>query len=202
MQWKIINAHNFSLKDIDFCVQKFLKGKVAVLPAETIYGFSCLASCSAAIEKIFILKKRPRQKPFLLLAADIDMIKKYSFLTAYQEKFLRQAWQNGQPPLTTILASQKKLPLFLEKEGEIAWRIPAANDWGQNFLIPLIKKIGAPLVSTSLNISGEKNFLEEDLPQVKSIFPTVDFVVEARGKEFLPPSRLVRWQGKEIIYLR
>ncbi len=47
-----------------------IKGGVAVLPTDTIYGLHCLASEEDAVERIYRLKGRNFSKPFIILVSD------------------------------------------------------------------------------------------------------------------------------------
>lgn len=132
------------------------RGEVAVLPTDTIYGFSCLADNIKAIKKIRQLKKRDGKemnKPFLILVGDIKMAKKYAFISTREETLLKDLWFKKLRPTTVILRSRKNLPKeLLGNNGGIAMRLPKSE-----FLIKILKSVKRPLVSTSLNLSGQEN---------------------------------------------
>jgi L-threonylcarbamoyladenylate synthase len=121
--------------------EKNLENKVFILPTDTIYGFSALAFDKSGIEKIYQIKKRERNKPMINLISSISDLKKFNVeLDQRQKDFLKKIWPG---PVSVILKN---------KRGEkTSFRIPAKKD-----LLEFIKKVG-PIVSTSLNISGENH---------------------------------------------
>ena len=52
-------------------------GKVVVLPTDTLYGMSCLATNKKSIDKIYNLKKRDKNKAFIILISKLDDLKKF-----------------------------------------------------------------------------------------------------------------------------
>ncbi len=176
-----INSQKISKNDILKIADYFKKNKIVVYPAETIYGLGSLATNSKNIEKLYQIKKREKEKSFIVLVKSFCMLKKYFFVSAKQDKFLRKIWpkpfgKKRVQATTVILKSRGLLPKILERNGKIAVRIPMSNKWGREFLIPLIKEIDEPIISTSLNISG-KDFLLK-LDDVEKIFPSIDLAVD------------------------
>src|SRR4030067_1516391 len=49
-------------------------GKVVILPTSTIYGLSCSYNNKNALEKIYELKQRPKNLPFIVLISKIDSL--------------------------------------------------------------------------------------------------------------------------------
>ena len=141
-------------EEIDLIVKKLENGSVLVLPTDTVYGLSCLASSKKAIDKIYKIKKRAREKKFILLMKSFCMVRKYCFLSVAQYKFLKERIDK-EKPLTVVLRSREKLPKYLRQENSVAIRIPASND----FLMNVLKKVNEPIVSTSLNLSGNKEIV-------------------------------------------
>ncbi len=192
MQIAKINPRKINKSDLDFIANNFKKEKVVAYPAETIYGLGGIASSEKVIKKIYKLKKRDTSKAFIILVGSFCMLKKYFFVNARQDKFLRTIWPKPfgikrVRPTTVILKSRGILPRILEKDGSIAVRLPMANQWAREFLIPLIKKIDKPIISTSLNISGQKPI--NNLKNIAKIFPQIDLVID-RGK--MPPRKASR----------
>lgn len=146
------------------------KGGVVVLPTDTIYGLSCLASRLAAIKKIHRLKKSDSHKPLLVLVSDLAMLKKYVFLSQAQIQKLKKYWQPGQRPTTVILRHRSRLPRALTGLSDgLAVRLPK-----NEFLIKIIKSVREPLVSTSLNISGQ--------PSLKAVTNLTDYFLKSGGQ--------------------
>lgn len=141
-----IKLNKITGKQIDLIVNYFKRGKTIAYLTDTIYGLGCLATNKKAINKIHKIKQLPKSKPLLVLANSLAMVEKYCEVSSRQKKFLRQIWPG---PVTTILISKRKLPEELTGgKNTLAVRLPI-----NSFLTKLIKKVGAPIVSTSLNIA-------------------------------------------------
>jgi L-threonylcarbamoyladenylate synthase len=184
---------------IDLVAGSLQIGQVIVLPTDTIYGLSCLANDARAIKKIYHLKKRDASKPVLVLISDLKMAKKYTHISPKQELYLQKVWSNRARPTTVILRNRYKLPRELTRGSDgLALRLPKSK-----FLIKIIEKAKHPLVSTSLNFSGEKNIT--DLSKLNYYFPKKnnrpDLVVDAGPSPQSLPSRLIdlRDEDKPVV---
>ena len=138
--WKKFSAPEFSFQ------------KTFIYPTETFYALGCRADCNDAIEKIYNLKQREKNKPLLVLVENWEMLKKYASITKLQfksiENFLKLI---GTGRCTVILKTKGLLSKKLNPEGEkIGFRITSH---------PLAKKLlrfaQVPLVATSANLSGQ-----------------------------------------------
>lgn len=164
-------------------------GQVVVLPTDTIYGLSCRADDQKAIKRIYKLKKRDPKKPLIILVSGLPMLKKYAFVSAPQERYLQKIWRPGTRPTTVILKSRGLLPPELcSNLGSLALRLPKSN-----FLIKILKVIKKPLVSTSLNLSGQINIT--DLKDLANYFSSnkksPDLVIDSGKCLRRRPSRLI-----------
>lgn len=146
-----IDQKKISNKEINNITAQFKRGLVIAYPTDTIYGLGCLAINEKAVEKIFKIKKRAKNKPMLILVGSLAMLKKYCCVNKSQNEYLKKIW-SGTKSVSVVLKSKSNLPNTLTGgAGSIAVRLPK-ND----FLVKIIKKIGAPIVSTSLNKSGKE----------------------------------------------
>ncbi len=123
-----------------------IKGGVVVCPTDTVYGFLADASSKKAVEKIYKIKKRPRQKPLAIFVKDLKAAKKLAEINEKQEKILKKKW----PGRFTFILKRKPSKLYGLNKDTIALRIPKYK-----FLNDLLKKINRPLAQTSVNISGQ-----------------------------------------------
>jgi L-threonylcarbamoyladenylate synthase len=172
-------------------------GGTILYPTDTIWGLGCDAMNEKAIEKIYSLKNRPKDKPFTILVNSIEMLKTYApdihprIETLHTYHVL---------PLTLIYEESIELPdILLGKNKSAAIRIVK-----DEFCHQLIRSFGRPIVSTSANISNEPfptNFGEISSPILKG----VDYVVRHRQeeKQAQKPSILARYdENGELIFLR
>ncbi len=158
-----IDLQNITKEQIELISDYFLDGKVIVYPTDTVYGLGCIATDEKAIRKIEKIKARSEQKSYILLTKSFCMTKKYARVARKQDEFLRSIWvartnspeinkRNGENPTTVILdVRPDMLPRSVLKNGSLAFRLPK-ND----FLGKILMKVDLPIVSTSLNISGQE----------------------------------------------
>jgi L-threonylcarbamoyladenylate synthase len=174
----------------------FLKeGKVIVYPTDTIYGLGCLATDKKAVAKIYRIKKRAKKKPLLVLIADFKMLNKYFKVDKKQAAYLRKIWPGK---VSVILNKKTTLPDDVSAGlSNVAVRLPKSE-----FLTKMIKEAGAPLVSTSLNLSGKKPL--DQIGDLTRHFPGagIDLAIDA-GARPGKPSRLINLRDlKNIKILR
>ncbi len=193
-----IDLKNLNKKQIDFIAGEFLSGKVVVYPTDTVYGLGCIATDKKAIDKIKRIKKREKEKPFLFLVKSFCMAKKYAKISKKQDDYLRKIWPSIKStekilseaennPKTIILDSRGVLPNSIDSEMKsIALRLPK-----NEFLSTILKKIDLPIVSTSLNLSGEKTI--EDLGDVEKVFKKTkpDLIINAGKLRLKKPSSII-----------
>lgn len=156
MRYQKINLKNPEKKILQEIAACLKKEKVVVLPTDTIYGLSCLATSSEAIKKIAAIKGRPldKEKPFLILVASVAQAKKFVHLNDLQN----QTWKKlrEKKSVTVILPAKDGLAKeLINKTGGIGLRLPASD-----FLRKIIRLSTGPLVSTSFNIHQEEVFSE------------------------------------------
>ncbi len=134
---------------------RLAQGQVGVILSDTIYGLSCVINNKQAVDRIYQIKNRPQEKPFIILVSDFSMLKKYFIVSTEQLNFFKnQCSKNKNQAVTFILRPKKILIKYLKinSENGQAVRLPK-ND----FLITIIKSLKVPLISTSCNLSGEKS---------------------------------------------
>ncbi|MDI3496106.1 MAG: L-threonylcarbamoyladenylate synthase [Patescibacteria group bacterium] len=194
-QYKALTS--LTANDISFIVSLLKKDKVLVLPTDTIYGLSCRASSYKAFTKIRRLKNRPDYKPFILLISDLEMANQLADIKPEKLKEIKKIWQTSEPT-TIILKGQKSvLPFLKSKAGNISLRLPKSD-----FLIKIIKELGEPLISTSLNLSGQpalKTVKELDMIFPANLLP--DFVFDS-GVLDRPPSKIIDYSGNKPFQVR
>lgn len=163
-----LNLEKITDLEMGIVVDYLKRSKVVVLPTDTVYGLSALASDQKAVRKIYALKRRESKKPLVILMKSFCMLREYCNLSRKQYLYLKEGLK-GERPLTVILKSKDgKLKHLANEKGGLAVRIPRRSD----FLIKLLKKINQPIVSTSLNISGQKEI--ENLENIEKIFDLKD----------------------------
>lgn len=183
--------------EIESTAIAFRTGKVGVIPTDTIYGLSALARDKKAINKIYKIKKRSKDKPLILLMKSFCMIRKYCYLNVRQYEYMKKEMSSGRP-LTVILKNKsEELKHLTNKDQGLSVRIPL----GSSFLIGLIKKINEPIVSTSLNLSGESAILDLENLDEKMDTRQIDFIINIGKIRKNKASKIVDISDMENIKL-
>ncbi len=128
--------------------------RVIVVPTDTVYGLITNAFSNKAVDKVFRVKQRDKNKPAPVLVRDLKMAKELAFVPKEKEKILKKFWPGK---LTAVLKSKKRdFPKgILNKEGKIGLRVP-----NYRFLNLILEEINFPLIGTSANISGKGSILK------------------------------------------
>ncbi|MEI8278295.1 MAG: L-threonylcarbamoyladenylate synthase [Bacteroidota bacterium] len=161
-------------------------GGTIVYPTDTIWGIGCDAFNEKAVEKVFSLKQRPKEKSLIILVADTRDILEY---IAAPHPDIISILESFERPTTVIYDGPLGFPQnVVNQDGSIAIRV--TNDL---FCKALIKRFRKPIVSTSANISGHPSPVTFDKID-KNIISGADYVVRYRqdNHHISAPSRLVR----------
>ena len=178
--------------DISSSVEWIKSGKILVHPTEGIWGLGCDAFNEGAVNKIFKIKKRSKNKSFILLSKSLDFLKKYiQDLNNEDEKFLKNHWPG---PVTFLIKYNQRLPKHLHTEnGKIAIRV-------SNHLPvkSLLEEFSGLMVSTSSNLSGDA--IIQDPIKILEFFESNDL---AYYDEHLgptkKPSKIIDLESKSVI---
>lgn len=153
----------------DITVKALIKSKTILYPADTIWGLGCDATNQKAVDAIFKLKNRSKNKPLIALVSSIDMLRQY--VEAVPEN-IEELLQNEQPT-TLVYPKGKGLAKGVISDNEsVAIRIPKPC-----FALDLITALGKPIVSTSANLSGKP---------IPVTFHKIDAQILAQVDEIVP----------------
>ena len=128
--------------------QELEKGGAVVLPTETVYGLFTKALDKKAVDHVYQLKRRPRDKALNLNVAHLDDILNFS---KNQPPYLQKLVDSFLPgPLTIILEANDKVPYWVNSDlTTVGFRMPS-----HPVTLELIREFG-PLIGPSANISGQ-----------------------------------------------
>ena len=125
-------------------------GGAVILPTETVYGLFAQAMNEAAVEHVYQLKRRPKDKAMNLNVAVLETILAFSKNQPSYLKTLYEAFLPG--PLTIILQANDRVPAWINSGlSTIGFRIP-----NHPKTLELIQQTG-PLIGPSANISGRES---------------------------------------------
>ena len=183
--------------DISEISRLLLEGGIICYPTDTIWGVGCDATNPAAIERVTLLKGRAPEKGYVLLVADIEMLKRY---VPKVHPRLETLLSFHQRPLTIIYDRSTGLPAVAKApDGTVAIRVVQ-----DEFCRELITHIDRPLLSSSANKSGQS--YPPTYGSISSeILGGVDYVVKYRqdSKEQHEPSSIAKLdRHMELEFLR
>ena len=178
---------------IDRIKHELKNGGAVVLPTETVYGIFAKALDEKAVDHVYQLKGRPRDKALNLNVASLDDILNFS---NNQPTYLQQLVENFLPgPLTIILEANDKVPCWVNSNlTTVGFRMP-----NHPITLELIREFG-PLIGPSANISGCKSGL--NFKQILEDFDGEVFGLE--DDDFLTghDSTILDLTGKKVKILR
>ena len=140
---------------------------VAVIPTDTIYGIVGKAQNKSVVNRIYEIRKRNPEKPFIILIGDISELNKFSIiLSDAQKNKIKEYWsfdsaQDFQPaPTSIILECPNDSFSYLHRGTKtLAFRLPYPES-----LRSLLIETG-PIIAPSANIEGlppAENILEAE----------------------------------------
>jgi L-threonylcarbamoyladenylate synthase len=158
---------------IQQAAREIKQGQILVCPTDTVYGLICDAANGKAVRRLYLIKKRPKDKLIPIFVKDFKMAKKLAEIDPEQEKFLKQVWPGS---ITAVFHYKKQ-----------ALRIP-----NYKLLLRLIKFTG-PLAETSANLSGQSasTKIKEVLKYFEGKKYQPDLVLDAGNLRKSKPSKVV-----------
>lgn len=185
----------YDKNDLQQALKVLREGGVIIYPTDTVWGIGCDATNAEAVARVYEIKKRVDSKAMLVL---LDGAGK---LQGYMEKVPATAWMlleasDGQRPMTIIYPRAKNLASnLLADDGSVGIRITE-----ELFSKALCEQLRHPIVSTSVNISGEpaaKTF-QQISPE---LLEAVDYVCDYRRNDntIHKPSSIIKIDEKERI---
>ena len=185
----------YDKQDLQNALRVLRAGGVILYPTDTVWGIGCDATNAAAVARVYEIKRRVDTKAMLVL---LDGAGK---LQGYMEKVPETAWMlleasEDQRPMTIIYPRAKNLASnLLAEDGSVGIRITQ-----ELFSKALCEQLRCPIVSTSVNISGEPaaKIYDEIAPE---LLRAVDYVCYYRreDKSMAKPSSIIKIDEKERI---
>ncbi len=137
-----------SSSDIEMAVEHLKRGLTVVFPTETVYGLGADASNPEAVDRIFALKGRPKNRPLIV------HVESASRLGEWAEDIPRTAWTLAERfwpgPLTLVLFRRKEVPLEVTGGREtVGIRVP-----DHPVATSLLRNFGRGIAAPSANRFG------------------------------------------------
>ncbi len=124
----------------------FKRGELIVYPTETLYALGANPFDEKALDRLFEVKRRPKDMPISVAVADIEMMKSMAEINTIAEKFYHRFLPG---PLTLLLKKKARVPDKLTAgDDRIGVRVPK-----HPAALRIIDMIG-PITATSANLHG------------------------------------------------
>jgi L-threonylcarbamoyladenylate synthase len=141
-----INPKRIARKKIEIASKLLREGKLVAFPTETVYGLGASAFNREAIERVYEIKGREKQKALTVHIAnkeDVNLFAKE--IPPIAERLISLFWPG---PLTIILPKKKEVPEEISPTEKVGLRMPS-----HPISLYLIEGSG-PTVAPSANLSG------------------------------------------------
>ena len=137
-----INPQNPQTRLIRKVVEILRDGGIVVYPTDTYYGIGCDLMNPKAIERIYLLKRRDKGKPFSFICSDLTNISQYAKVSNYAYRTMKRLLPG---PYTFILEGSKLVPkIMLTKRKTAGIRVP-----DNEICLALVRELGHPIITTS-----------------------------------------------------
>lgn len=172
-------------------------GGTVVYPTDTVYGLGANACDDLAVNRVFKIKKRSRQKPLPVIVKNLSWVKELAYISASHQKILTTIWPG---PVTIVLPKKDNLSLLVTAGAfSVGLRIPDFP-----FVDKLLGCLGYPLTATSANVSGEEptNDANKIIERFKKAACAPTLVLDAGILPKSTPSTVLDLTGSQPRILR
>lgn len=137
-----INPDNPQDRLIQRVADTLKQGGIIAYPTDTHYGIGCDIMNKKAIQRIYQLRQRNRNKPFSFICSGLKHISRYAKVSNYAYKTMKRLLPG---PYTFILAGSKLVPkIMLTRRKTAGIRVPDSR-----ICLALVEALGNPVLSTS-----------------------------------------------------
>lgn len=182
-------------EELDEVTQILRNNGIIIFPTETVYGIGGNALSNDVVEKIYNVKKRPREKAINIMLAEKSEITKYANITSELEKKIIEKLMPG--PITIILNKKNNFGKnFTLENNTIGIRIPDCK-----IIQAILQRLDFPIIAPSANISGTPSctYVEELINDFEN---KVDAIIDGGKAKTGLSSTIVQVIDNEIKILR
>ncbi len=172
-----------------------VKDGVVILPTDTLYGIVASVKSKKAVEKIYKIKGRSKNKPLIVLINSYKNLKMFGInINKEQAKNFSKFW----PGKVSVELSHSSNKFSHLRGGHNYNGFRMIGPKNKN-LYDLIDKVG-PIVAPSANKQGERP--ASKIAEAKRYFGNeIDLYIDGGRKES-KPSTLIKYQNNKFIILR
>jgi tRNA threonylcarbamoyl adenosine modification protein (Sua5/YciO/YrdC/YwlC family) len=148
-----INPQNPQPRLIRRVAEALEDGGVIAYPTDTVYGFGCSLYNKKAIERIYLLKRSEKNRPFSFICSDLKDISLYCKVPNYAYKIMKRLLPG---PYTFVLEGTKLVPkIMLTKRKTAGIRVP-----NNPISLAIVTELGHPVISTSAMLPGGESLYD------------------------------------------
>ncbi len=179
-----VNEDEPEPESIEEAARVIRDGGLVVFPTDTLYGLGASVFNQAAVERMFQVKRRAKEKAVSVLVASFAEAEPLTEEIPPPALNLMSHFWPG--PLTLLFKANDKVPTMLTaNSGKIGIRIP-----DNKVALALIKASGTPLTGSSANLSGNREPLEVEEVE-KELAEQVDLIIDGGKPRLSKPSTVV-----------
>jgi L-threonylcarbamoyladenylate synthase len=133
------------------CIKALRQGRTVVYPTDTSYGLACDVTDTAALNKLYKVKQRPKLQPTHIIPPSLTVARQLGQWNAAADRLAGVFWPG---PLTLVLplkSRAKYLQNLTGAMGAIGLRMP-----DNRIALDLAKGLGRPISAASANPSGSR----------------------------------------------
>ena len=178
-----INPYNPQDRLIQQVVRQLKNGAIICYPTDTGYGIGCDVFNQRAVKRLILLKKRPKNKPFSFMCADLKDISQYAHVSNTAYRLLKKDLPG---PFTMVLPGSKLVPkIMVTKQKTVGIKVPE-----NPICVALIRALGNPIVNTSIHLGDDDDPLSDPFDIDLAIGNRVDLIIDG-GPVFPDPSSVI-----------
>ncbi len=190
----LINENNPQKRFIKKAKEILEEGGIIIFPTDTVYAYGCDINDKRAIERLYQIKRIPKNKPLSFIFSDISEISQYvRNVSDVAFKIMKKAFPG---PYTFIFQASKLVPkIAITNQKTIGVRIP-----DNTIALELVQALGHPIMTASVS-TKEGQYVIDPVDLDKEYRNAVDMVLSC-GPKISDPSTVVDFSGGEIKIVR
>lgn len=190
----LINEINPQKRFIKKAKEILEEGGIIIFPTDTVYAYGCDINDKRAIERLYHIKRIPKNKPLSFIFSDISEISQYVRNVSDQAfKIMKKAFPG---PYTFIFQASKLVPkIAITNQKTIGVRIP-----DNNIALELVQALGYPIMTASVS-TKEGDYVIDPVDLDKEYRNAVDMILSC-GPKASDPSTVVDFSGGDIKIVR
>ncbi|MCX7679300.1 MAG: L-threonylcarbamoyladenylate synthase [Spirochaetes bacterium] len=189
-----IHEKNPQKRLINKIVDELANGAVMIYPTDTVYAYGCDILQKSAIERIYAIKKIPKNKPLSFIFSDIAQLHMYARnIPDRAFKIMKKVFPG---PYTFIFKASKAVPkIAITNQKTIGVRVP-----NNEVALELVRTLGRPILSAGVNLD-DGTYIIEPTSLNKQIRNEVDIIINC-GPKISEPSTIIDFTEDEPKIIR